>query len=94
MPSRLSENFEIVLPASQTSTPFSASPIASSLPLPTNPTNLTAQPQSYTETESMAAEIVTSFHGNKDDENPEDFLRAFYRRMGDKNNRRSESRPL
>jgi hypothetical protein len=30
------------------------------------------------------AEIVTLFHGDKDDETPEDFLRAFYRRMGDK----------
>jgi len=32
----------------------------------------------------MAAEVITPFHGDKDDENPEDFLRAFYRRMGDK----------
>ena len=32
----------------------------------------------------MAAESVTPFHGDKDDENPEDFLRSFYRRMGDK----------
>ena len=32
----------------------------------------------------MAAETLTPFHGDRDDENPEDFLRAFYRRMGDK----------
>jgi hypothetical protein len=32
----------------------------------------------------MAAEVVTPFHGDKEDENPEDFLRAFFRRMGDK----------
>jgi hypothetical protein len=32
----------------------------------------------------MAAEIITPFHGDKEDENPEDFLRAFYRRMADK----------
>ena len=32
----------------------------------------------------MAAEIILPFHGDKEDENPEDFLRAFYRRMGDK----------
>ena len=32
----------------------------------------------------MAAEIIPPFHGDKEDENPEDFLRAFYRRMGDK----------
>jgi hypothetical protein len=28
------------------------------------------------------AEIVTAFQGDLDDENPEDFLRAFFRRMG------------
>ena len=32
----------------------------------------------------MAAETIHPFHGDKEDENPEDFLRAFYRRMGDK----------
>ena len=32
----------------------------------------------------MAAEVITPFHDDKEDENPEDFLRAFYRRMGDK----------
>ena len=32
----------------------------------------------------MAAEVILPFHGDKEDENPEDFLRAFYRRMGDK----------
>jgi hypothetical protein len=32
----------------------------------------------------MAAETITPFQGDKEDENPEDFLRAFYRRMGDK----------
>jgi hypothetical protein len=30
------------------------------------------------------AEVVTPFHGSKADEDPEGFLRAFYRRMGDK----------
>jgi hypothetical protein len=30
----------------------------------------------------MATEHVSPFHGDKDDENPEDFLRSFYRRMG------------
>ena len=28
------------------------------------------------------AEVVTPFHGDNEDENPEDFLRAFFRRMG------------
>ena len=32
----------------------------------------------------MATESVSPFHGDKEDENPEDFLRAFFRRMGDK----------
>ena len=30
----------------------------------------------------MSTETVAPFHGDKDDENPEDFLRAFFRRMG------------
>jgi hypothetical protein len=29
-----------------------------------------------------AAETITPFHGDKADENPEDFLQAFFRRMG------------
>lgn len=30
----------------------------------------------------MASEHVAPFHGDKEDENPEDFLRSFFRRMG------------
>ncbi|KIM37852.1 hypothetical protein M413DRAFT_76511 [Hebeloma cylindrosporum] len=30
----------------------------------------------------MSSEQVAPFHGDKDDENPEDFLRSFFRRMG------------
>jgi hypothetical protein len=33
----------------------------------------------------MLTEQVDPFHGDKDDENPEDFLRSFYRRMGTAN---------
>jgi len=33
----------------------------------------------------MATEHVDPFHGDKEDENPEDFLRSFYRRMGTSN---------
>ncbi|KAF8816562.1 hypothetical protein BYT27DRAFT_7248182 [Phlegmacium glaucopus] len=33
----------------------------------------------------MSAEVITPFHGDKEDENPEDFLRAFFRRMGNSN---------
>jgi hypothetical protein len=32
----------------------------------------------------MASETLTPFHGDREDENPEDFLRAFYRRMSEK----------
>ena len=39
----------------------------------------------------MAAEVINPFHGDKEDENPEDFLRAFYRRMGDKSDEMKRS---
>jgi hypothetical protein len=32
----------------------------------------------------MASEALAPFHGDREDENPEDFLRAFYRRMSEK----------
>ena len=32
----------------------------------------------------MTTEHVTPFHGDKEDENPDDFLQSYYRRMGDK----------
>ena len=32
--------------------------------------------------DTMSSEPVAPFHGDKDDENPEDFLRSFFRRMG------------
>jgi hypothetical protein len=34
----------------------------------------------------MSNEHVNPFHGDKEDENPEDFLRSFFRRMGSSNN--------
>ena len=34
----------------------------------------------------MASEQVTPFHGDKDDKNPEDFLRSFLRCMGTASN--------
>ena len=75
--SRLSGNYEFITPktpASPVSTPFSSRPIT--------PPHLS--PKTNTETEDMSAEIIPPFHGDKEDENPEDFLRAFYRRMSDK----------
>lgn len=83
--SRLSGAYEFI---SENSTPFSASPLTSSLPLPTTPSPINTPqllPTNETELDDMAAEVITPFQGDKEDENPEDFLRAFYRRMGDKN---------
>lgn len=40
------------------------------------------------------AEVVTPFHGSKADEDPEGFLRAFYRRMGDKSDDSKKSQFL
>lgn len=39
-------------------------------------------PQTPPTQTTMSSEHVTPFHGDKDDENPEDFLRSFFRRMG------------
>jgi hypothetical protein len=72
--SRLSESYDIIAPSTQASTPFNASPTVPTKTLP---------PQITQESEDMA-ETVTPFHGDQDDESPEFFLRAFYRRMADK----------
>jgi hypothetical protein len=75
--SRLSGSYDVITPTSQPSTPLLARP--TTLPLPLSPPS----PQNTTETEEMAtAETVKAFHGDKEDENPEDFLRSFFRRMG------------
>ena len=74
--SRLSGNYDLFTDISQLSTPFSASPIISPAPLPL------PQPQIPVELEEMATETIKPFQGDQEDENPEDFLRAFYRRMG------------
>jgi hypothetical protein len=62
-----------VTPTTQISTPFSASPITPTFP----------PPVTSTENDDMA-KTVTPFQGDKKGESPEDFLRAFYRRMSDK----------
>ena len=59
-----------------TGTPFTTTPDSSAR-------NSPVPPQIPTDTDDMA-EVVTPFRGDKEDESPEDFLRAFYRRMGDK----------
>ena len=89
--SRLSETYDFIPPVSQISTPFSASPIEPLSPLLNSKPPTPSLPPQPTETEEMAAEIIAPFHGDKEDENPEDFLRAFYRRMGDKNDEAKKS---
>lgn len=64
-----------------------SSPVSSSANSPTNspgksPVKLPVIPTSI-DSDNMA-ETVTPFHGDKEDESPEGFLRAFFRRMGDK----------
>ena len=96
---QLSGFYEFVDPATQHSTPFSTSPIRPTpTPLPNSPpstpTSRSSTPESSidtdrdqsttTETEEMASETITPFQGDREDESPEDFLRAYYRRMGDK----------
>lgn len=71
-----------------TSTPFentpSASPLKTSSLLPGNKPP-TPQPELELSDEIMSSEQVAPFYGDKEDENPEDFLRAFFRRMGTAN---------
>ena len=73
--SRLSE-FEVIN-ASQPGTPFkhtpAVSPVKQTFPL---------TPKFAQLLETMTSELVTPFHGDKDNKNPEDFLRSFFRRMG------------
>jgi len=65
---------------SYTSTPFEStpdgSPIKAPIPLPSN-----TNPPSPS-TDIMSNEHVAPFHGDNEDENPEDFIRSFFRRMG------------
>ena len=79
-PSSGLSNFEVL--DSPVQTPFQFTPETSpkkstSIPLP--------NPEPAPPTNDMTTEHITPFHGDKDDENPEDFLRSFYRRMGTAN---------
>jgi hypothetical protein len=74
-------NFDII-DSNQASTPFEITPEVSpvkqsTIPLPPSEP---ASPH-----DSMPTEQVDPFHGDKEDENPEDFLRSFFRRMGSAN---------
>ena len=79
--SRLS-NFEF-LESSQLTTPFTTTP--SSLP-EKKPSAVLPNVSLLAELDTMASKQVTLFHGDKDDENPEDFLRSFFRCMGTASN--------
>jgi hypothetical protein len=68
-------NYEL-LDHTQASTPFALTP--STTPPKTPPLD----PETPPEEDIMPTEHVEPFHGDKEDENPEDFLRAFFRRMG------------
>jgi hypothetical protein len=83
-PSSSLSGFDII---DYNSTPFENTPSASPTKAPTTLPEPTAtvpiSPQ--TSDEIMATEQVAPFHGDKEDENPEDFLRSFFRRMGSAN---------
>lgn len=60
-------------------TPFEITPSGS----PINPSSKAPTlPKPTQEENGMSSEQVTPFHGDKDDENPEDFLQSFFRCMG------------
>jgi hypothetical protein len=90
-PSSSLSNFEFIddTPQTHASTPFEHTPSTSPTkilptePLSTEPAN--KEVSSSEDLDSMPNEHVEPFHGDKEDENPEDFLRSFYRRMGTAN---------
>jgi hypothetical protein len=64
-----------------TSTPFQITPAVSpKKPSTTLPEPIPTSPQ--TNDDTMGTEEVAPFHGDRESENPEDFLRSFFRRMG------------
>ncbi|PPQ82957.1 hypothetical protein CVT26_005394, partial [Gymnopilus dilepis] len=78
-------DFEIIN-TSTPPTPFKAtpsvSPVKTSFVPPPPQTLPPPSPRTAASTDAMSTEQVAPFHGDKEDENPEDFLRAFFRRMG------------
>ena len=81
-PSSLS-NFEL-LDLTRTPTPFDTTPPTS--PVSTNQktsvNNLHAEKLPHEDKLNMPTDQVEPFHGDREDENPEDFLRSFFRHMG------------
>jgi hypothetical protein len=86
-------NYDLLEDTAQTRspTPFTTTPFATtpSTSPKVNPVELNVQVATKAEVltqevedDTMPNEHVDPFHGDKEDENPEDFLRSFYRRMG------------
>ena len=74
-PSSSLSQFEL-LDQTQASTPFAPTPSTTPMETPL------LQPETLPDKEDMLTEHVEPFHGDKEDENPEDFLRSFFRCMG------------
>ena len=76
-------NFELIDDKPQTHSPFELTPSASPNKMtPIELTNGESTQEVEEDTTHMPNEHIDPFHGDKEDENPEDFLRLFYRRMG------------
>ena len=71
-------NFDLI-DNTQSSTPFKPTPYVSPSRTPSITLSDTMSPEWD---DNMATEPVKIFHGDKKDENPDDFLRSFYRQMG------------
>ena len=65
---------------SQPHTPFEFTPSTSPNKTATFRKKALSPPELASDT--MSNDLVNPFHGDKEDENPEDFLRSFFRRMG------------
>jgi hypothetical protein len=77
-PSSSFSNFNVV-DSNQTYTPFGSTPEVSPVKQATIPLPPAELPSPHDE---MPTEQVDPFHGDKEDENPKDFLHSFFRRMG------------
>ena len=84
-PSSLS-NFDLI-DDTNAPTPFELTPSTSPIKKPSIDLPNTQNPTHEDEDEDvMPTEQIDPFHGDKEDKNPEDFLRSFFRRMGTASN--------
>ena len=75
-------NYEIIDDTPQTHSPFELTPsVSPNITAPKELTNGESMQEVEEDTTHMPNEHIDPFHGDKEDENPEDFLRSFYRRM-------------